>query len=119
MRGATNTVEYMLSKIDISIHAPREGSDPRLAVPTGHGPISIHAPREGSDPIEKIIGKKVEISIHAPREGSDAMAGNFPGDDEKFQSTLPVRGATADKDGPEPRQIISIHAPREGSDHLS
>ena len=36
--------------VDISIHAPREGSDVR-GRPAGHGAacISIHAPREGSD----------------------------------------------------------------------
>ena len=34
--------------------------------------ISIHAPREGSDPGRKVfVHKGVFISIHAPREGSD------------------------------------------------
>ena len=33
--------------------------------------ISIHAPREGSDiPIESLT-ESINISIHAPREGSD------------------------------------------------
>ena len=35
--------------MDISIHAPREGSDGKPAPADGHRPISIHAPREGSD----------------------------------------------------------------------
>lgn len=33
----------------ISIHAPREGSDPRPRPAAPFCPISIHAPREGSD----------------------------------------------------------------------
>src|SRR5699024_140408 len=79
---------------EISIHAPREGSD-RFAVAAwnmfprflstlpargatlglrfffGHELISIHAPREGSDhdPDFRIVQN--DISIHAPREGSD------------------------------------------------
>ena len=33
--------------------------------------ISIHAPREGSDVTEVLNGEYELISIHAPREGSD------------------------------------------------
>ena len=33
--------------------------------------ISIHAPREGSDPMDEIGQGQKRISIHAPREGSD------------------------------------------------
>ena len=35
--------------LDISIHAPREGSDQPAAAGDLHRVISIHAPREGSD----------------------------------------------------------------------
>ena len=56
---------------EISIHAPREGSDD-WNTQLGHAQeISIHAPREGSD---RHPGPPVAvplISIHAPREGSD------------------------------------------------
>ena len=34
--------------------------------------ISIHAPREGSDPSQRLSAAPTLISIHAPREGSDA-----------------------------------------------
>ena len=57
--------------------------------------ISIHAPREGSDaratrhPITR-----QSISIHAPREGSDRRGYNELQTIRQFQSTLPVRGAT-------------------------
>ena len=55
------------------------------------------------------------ISIHAPREGSDwtILAGSSS---RRFQSTLPVRGATEPKKNKELKTPISIHAPREGSD---
>ena len=56
----------------ISIHAPREGSDPPRQARWLAGRISIHAPREGSDKRIKHEQKDfLTISIHAPREGSD------------------------------------------------
>ena len=57
------------------------------------------------------------ISIHAPREGSDRARGRATAGSEKFQSTLPARGATIHTDRSPGRRIISIHAPREGSDN--
>ena len=103
---------------DISIHAPREGSDvsrsgqsrslryfyPRS--PRGERRksfrsvrhvrvISIHAPREGSDHIvrkDAVLPKL--ISIHAPREGSDIADYFGLPTYKKFLSTLPARGAT-------------------------
>ena len=57
------------------------------------------------------------ISIHAPREGSDRDLQLFFKRLRKFQSTLPVRGATLNAGLGHIRDIgISIHAPREGSD---
>ena len=79
---------------DISIHAPRAGSDciiPRkrarcllfqstlpvrgatyLYKSIGVGlDISIHAPRAGSDCSEDKVSRRSGISIHAPRAGSD------------------------------------------------
>ena len=82
-------------------------------------PISIHAPREGSDRRNRRRAEKLSISIHAPREGSDSISCAAQSFTRKgrFQSTLPVRGATL------PIRLrnavsvfISIHAPREGSD---
>ena len=101
----------------ISIHAPRVGSDwawERVSAPP---PISIHAPRVGSDDgmaalidgIEDfnprspcgerpyLAAKLIQtenISIHAPRVGSDYVGLNGVGYLIKFQSTLPVWGAT-------------------------
>ena len=79
--------------------------------------ISIHAPREGSDlTLEEIMLRTERISIHAPREGSDdnqllAFCNRPP-----FLSTLPARGATRTRWRMQYCFPISIHAPREGSD---
>ena len=117
-RGATGAFRYAQDPSFISIHAPREGSDPRQqGTAAEHRRISIHAPREGSDVacvsqtyVDELFlstlpargathalvfyGFRFEISIHAPREGSDLR-----------------RPAGADRGAQ-----ISIHAPREGSD---
>ena len=62
------------------------------------------------------MSKSKYISIHAPREGSDKFSLDALLKDPKFQSTLPVRGATAPEVSVSPLAPISIHAPREGSD---
>ena len=49
-RGATEIAYIDLSKGDISIHAPRTGSDVEFcALHLADAFISIHAPRTGSD----------------------------------------------------------------------
>ena len=76
-RGATKVPLLCLPRMNISIHAPREGSDdsrPYRQIPYS---ISIHAPREGSD-------RRKIMSVWPPRS---------------FLSTLPARGATAGRRG--------------------
>ena len=73
-RGATLIEENNGQAIDISIHAPRTGSDTHGSVRCPTIRISIHAPRTGSDHHRR-------PRIHAPA---------------RFQSTLPARGATRD-----------------------
>ena len=116
-RGATeNFSRFMQTRIKISIHAPRTGSDRSGASSSPHaiyfnprsphgerhlvmakrgldGIISIHAPRTGSDAIPSVTGGERKISIHAPRTGSDASENHAQGNHH-----------------------ISIHAPRTGSD---
>ena len=59
---------------DISIHAPRTGSDGQQAYEYEKTIfISIHAPRTGSDERLAALSDMLEISIHAPRTGSDKM----------------------------------------------
>ena len=123
----------------ISIHAPRVGSDLIITISTLRISISIHAPRVGSDFVpNRLTWKHWEISIHAPRVGSDydeskafkrttrfqstlpvwgaTMVTLFAYLDTSFQSTLPVWGATTALSCPKAASAISIHAPRVGSD---
>ena len=103
---------------DISIHAPRTGSDIRLYfLRMRRHVISIHAPRTGSDTVrpprrwtrkdfnprsphgerqndQRWDHPKTSISIHAPRTGSDADGKQPNTVNSSFQSTLPARGAT-------------------------
>ncbi len=61
----------------ISIHAPRTGSDVRVAGNEQVVTISIHAPRTGSDDADAVLlEKRLGISIHAPRTGSDIQRVN-------------------------------------------
>ena len=94
VRGATSRLtSYRLEQL-ISIHAPREGSDVVPMIPSLHLYISIHAPREGSDLPKHTSARKKTISIHAPREGSHLRLDAMRSSPARFQSTLPVRGAT-------------------------
>ena len=56
------------------------------------------------------------ISIHAPRVGSDFTKNSCESCRAKFQSTLPVWGATLGMEMGIELLKISIHAPRVGSD---
>ena len=94
MRGATVSGLVYNVATNISIHAPREGSDDNPFTFSTDIVISIHAPREGSDIPSCLVKVHQRISIHAPREGSDACVPCPVRDDILFQSTLPVRGAT-------------------------
>ena len=116
--GERRGVQFIsLHSVRISIHAPRVGSDARQR-PPGLGEqnfnprspcgerrktglwvkkafeISIHAPRVGSDEVMPDHVHLLIISIHAPRVGSDQWDGDFAELLRKFQSTLPVWGAT-------------------------
>ena len=101
--------------------------------------ISIHAPRTGSDKKKGFKRCRLDISIHAPRTGSDRQRKIRDFISPRFQSTLPARGATErtmalancqtdfnprSPHGERPvvtaeenaEAVISIHAPRTGSD---
>ena len=50
----------------------RGATHPGLGIVEANEQISIHAPREGSDKGRALrAARKLQISIHAPREGSD------------------------------------------------
>ena len=117
MRGATHRDVQGKRKQVISIHAPHAGSDllsrPEPALETYFNPRSpcgerrcsesmTYSPvdfnprspcgeRPGQDPIHE---PWADISIHAPHAGSDKQDQEELMRRCKFQSTLPMRGAT-------------------------
>ena len=101
---------------DISTHAPRTGSDTISLLFCACATISTHAPRTGSDAYHRLTdGREADFnprSPHGERHPDYFDLGCF----DKFQPTLPARGATK-KEKPEAIQHpISTHAPRTGSD---
>ena len=124
---------------EISIHAPRTGSDLLFVRQTGFIHISIHAPRTGSDSEKKRAEWLNEFQSTLPARGATATAVATVLPSTLFQSTLPARGATQttrkcatvrsyfnprSPHGERPyarykriqQRQISIHAPRTGSD---
>ncbi len=81
-------------RVEISIHAPRGGSDVGCGFWASGTLISIHAPRGGSDGGQRHAVAPLGISIHAPRGGATCL-------DEACAKKV----------------MISIHAPRGGSDY--
>ena len=73
----------------ISIHAPRMGSDTRQCCAVGPVTISIHAPRMGSDGSHYHCRRGPEISIHAPRMGSDPFTARRLGKSSYFYPRPP------------------------------
>ena len=141
-RGATCGDAGEVHRVQISIHAPRKGSDaysrldaqkrqyfnPRS--PQGErrynrvcvgliNSISIHAPRKGSDNLCGAAGMLDFISIHAPRKGSDH---GLPAPFAPVHNFNP-RSPQGERPLQFPRRIlgacISIHAPRKGSDAIT
>ena len=116
-RGATFSEEEKHEDSDISIHAPRTGSDPNPSQTHWRPCISIHAPRTGSDARAKAVAitsaifqstlparGATEYSSHRsmlrlfqstlPARGA-TMSCHLPVFGSRFQSTLPARGATS------------------------
>ena len=96
MRGATWRGTARRPHAQISIHAPHAGCDAvRAQVRLRIKAISIHAPHAGCDQNQYQQRLAQMISIHAPHAGCDLsrlVGGIQP---ERFQSTHPMRGATA------------------------
>ena len=74
LRGATIEVLIIVALVDISIHAPLTGCDV-------HGLFRL--------------GLALGISIHAPLTGCDTAMWIYASHHKRFQSTHPLRGATA------------------------
>ena len=92
-------MQHLIDKLggDISIHAPRTGSDQLFLQPPMHQRISIHAPRTGSDrkvaPVIDIVQNFNPRSPHGERQRRIFGMASRGG----FQSTLPARGATKER----------------------
>ena len=89
----------------------------RLKCACGLLDISIHAPRAGSDRCSRIYppaNKQFQSTL--PVRGATLGVYRFLAL-KKFQSTLPVRGATSSTVLASWHPFISIHAPRAGSDN--
>ena len=115
--AAETSAEVSRLSTSISIPAPRVGSDENKGAANPAGGISIHAPRVGSDgaPMRR-DGAGDKISIHAPRVGRDSNTMRPCISISRFQSTLPVWGATCRFFQSGTIIRISIHAPHVGSD---
>ena len=96
VRGATCDIQYLKLTAFISIHAPRAGSDLYCIYFSGYQPhFNPRSP----------CGERRRLSLLCNSRS-------------KFQSTLPVRGATFAVHCFFYIGAISIHAPRAGSDDL-
>ena len=137
--GATEALKKAWKDVDISIHAPRVGSDGLRrghdCKPDNFNPRSPCGERQrnrinhaqgnifqstlpvwGATWSESRVRAAVVISIHAPRVGSDFEQRLAAVEEKLFQSTLPVWGATFVAWFSDAGDPISIHAPRVGSD---
>ena len=94
-RGATFPHRLHRGDVQISIHAPRTGSDgaPLLRV-YRTDKFQSTLPARGATKAQRPCCARADISIHAPRTGSDTTSLIFWNSAWRFQSTLPARGAT-------------------------
>ena len=77
--------------------------------------ISIHAPLAGCDVVDGIAGKATQISIHAPLAGCDYTEALGETVTYEFQSTHPLRGATAYPPRPWPNGRFQSTHPLRGA----
>ena len=94
VKGATLYPKHNFSCLSFQSTLPVKGATNMFLLIYSSQNISIHAPREGSDVGKTMPRIDTLISIHAPREGSDCDSGIKTNVVTGFQSTLPVKGAT-------------------------
>ena len=140
--GATDNAADGVPQVDISIHAPRMGSDTRRAAEKtleyafqstlpgwGATPASrttavvFHVfqstlPGWGATYAADIRGMPHYISIHAPRMGSDCRSPTGPWRWRGISIHAPRMGSDRLAQHHRRGLVISIHAPRMGSDLL-
>ena len=116
-RGATKfCCENGLIK-EISIHAPREGSDAQRSGSQSRCTADFYPRSPRGERQGRLLEPRNQSNFYprSPRgERRFSFGRGIPL--PKFLSTLPARGATRPGSSPGGRTNISIHAPREGSD---
>ena len=117
--GATTTQAQPWQRPEISIHAPRGGSDPRVPDgfirPSDFNPRSPWGERQAawlSLPVPEYFNPRSPWGERQQRFVDEYLI-------DLFQSTLPVGGATLTRDVVWRIWRISIHAPRGGSDQVN
>mgnify|MGYP007067778409 FL=1 len=116
-RGATRFIRARIDCTEISIHAPRTGSDgSQTLVNLCANRFQSTLPARGAT--AAIAGSAADGGNFNPRSphGERLKPCGTKGACTRFQSTLPARGATAPYITNGRAFSISIHAPRTGSD---
>ena len=117
VRGATGAAPLQPGRADISIHAPRAGSDQHIGglfvQDTDFNPCSPCGERPW---VVWAVNSQQLISIHAPRAGSDLSVVYFYGMLDDFNPRSPCGERRQRSYSSLAPRLISIHAPRAGSD---
>ena len=119
MRGATATFFKFPSSAVISLHAPPAGRDcyifPRPAQPCNFNPRAPCGAR-----LQELVKRveALEFQSTRPMRGATAAQACDTRNTVQFQSTRPMRGATIPLILSWPRFDISIHAPHAGRDYF-
>ena len=117
LRGATAYRFSIDETLIISIHTPLAGSDVCGRISVDGEFISIHTPLAGSDDIKYDASvRQAKFQSTLPLRGATIADNAAKTTDAKFQSTLPLRGATREKGADHRGWQISIHTPLAGSD---
>ena len=117
LRGATQGWNWTLQDIkEFQSTHPLRGATCRMPCYFAERMISIHAPLAGCDPSK--IFAAVSVSKFNPRTPCGVRPPHpaFSPTTKKFQSTHPLRGATAWHSIEMLQEFISIHAPLAGCD---
>ena len=94
LRGATLILKITQFSFKFQSTLPLRGATMAMAYKNVSVSISIHAPLTGSDGGLQPSPRLRTISIHAPLTGSDRVTFGARLQTNRFQSTLPLRGAT-------------------------
>ena len=117
VRGATRRAMYGMRSWLFQSTRPVRGATLKGADTASCTRVSIHAPRAGRDPCS--TARNTHVPRFNPRApcGARPVGAGEPLRQMEFQSTRPVRGATARCPVDSFPQRVSIHAPRAGRDH--